>query len=113
MYEYQMQIVKVVDGDTVDSIVDRRMSVSVKERFRLYGINAPETRGSKLTPEQRAAGKAATQHLKDLLSAGPVTGRTLKDRKGKYGRYLVELFVGDRNLNQQMIEDGHAVECFY
>ena len=48
MYKYKFTFTRVIDGDTVDGILDLGFGISLKERIRLYGINAPETRAAKI-----------------------------------------------------------------
>lgn len=109
MYEYRATIVKVIDGDTVEAHVDLGFAVSFVERFRLYGINAPETKG-----ESREDGRAATEFLRTLIAkhtgnSGVLTIQTKKDKREKYGRYLAVLLAGGVNLNEVMVNAGHAV----
>jgi len=109
MYEYQVRITNVVDGDTIDAVIDLGCHVSIKERLRLFGINSPEPRGA-----TSAAGHAATDHLIQLIDdaqeLGPLFIRTKKDSQGKYGRYLAVVYSHHgENLNECMIRDGHAV----
>lgn len=108
MYEYRATITRVIDGDTVEADVDLGFHTYRSERFRLYGINAPETKG-----DTREAGRLATQHLIDLLSSHAPTNRvtiqTKRDKQEKYGRYLAVLIANGVNINQRMVEDGHAV----
>ena len=117
-YVRRARIVRLVDGDTVDVDIDLGMSITTRQRLRLFGINTPEVRG----PE-KVAGHAATQHLADLLvefkhpGEWDIVVRTHKDKKGKFGRYLAEL-IGDENgdavnLNERMVADGHAVVVMY
>src|SRR5438477_7671881 len=102
MYDYKANILKVVDGDTVWLEVKVGFDITIKDSFRLYGINAPEIS----TPE----GRDAKEHLEQLLAPGLSFVTTHKDRREKYGRYLGTLWVGQLNLNQQMITDGFATE---
>jgi len=104
MYHYSARQVRVIDGDTVDVEIDLGFSTFVKQRLRLYGINAPE----KNRAASRGAGIAALQHLESLLCAGPCEVVTKKDATEKYGRYLAELFVNGENLNDRMVKDGFA-----
>lgn len=109
LYTYEATLLRVVDADTVDLLIDLGCSVTIKERCRLYGINAPEMR----TPE----GKAAKQYVDDLIGPRIVTGRkltirTYKDKRGKYGRYLVTIFFGASTVNTMLVESGHAVEYY-
>lgn len=110
LYWYRATVDRVVDGDTVDMIIDLGMNVFVRERLRLYGIDAPEVRG----PE-RPQGLLATEHIKELLASYErLEIQTYKDKKGKYGRYLATIYgirEGDLppdDINAIMINDGHA-----
>jgi micrococcal nuclease len=116
LYEYSARITRVIDGDTVVADVDLGFSVQIRETFRLYGINAPEIRGRDLTPADRKKGKESTEHLEHLIKLhSPICMHTIRDRRGKYGRYLAILYGKDMDgirldLNQQMVEDGQAVK---
>ena len=101
-FSYDATVLRVVDGDTVDLVIDLGFDISQKMRCRLWGINAPEM--------NTKAGVAARAALLGKVQAGPVRVDSHKDRSDKYGRYLAELFVGDENLNQWMVDNGHAVE---
>lgn len=109
MYEYQATILRVIDGDTVEARVDLGFEVSLVERFRLRGINAPEMKGP-----SRDSGRAAADYLRTLISTetgttGAVLLRTTKDRKEKYGRYLAVIVANGQDLNAAMVKNGHAV----
>jgi micrococcal nuclease len=119
--EFHVTITKVVDGDTVDVDIDLGFStVLKKQRVRLMGIDTPESRTRDLV--EKLFGKAAKAHLKKLLSEGDIT--LVSHDKGKFGRILGELFVSKLDneghpvfetetrvsVNQQMIDDHHAVE---
>ena len=93
MYEYKAKLIKVVDGDTVDAMIDCGFSVFRKERIRLKGINAPESRTR--DKEEKKRGLAAKARLKELIKEGKneFTVKTSIDKKGKYGRLLGELFL--------------------
>ena len=63
--------------------------------------------------EEKARGLAAKDRVKELCPVGSaVTVKTTKDGRGKFGRILGEIFVGDVNINQQLVAEGHAVEYF-
>lgn len=109
MYEYRCEVVKVIDGDTVDVDIDLGFGVWLrKERIRMYGIDTPESRTRDL--EEKKYGLAAKDFLTKWLSAGNITLKTQKDAEGKFGRILGELWYGDVNINRKMIEEHHAVE---
>lgn len=103
LYEYRAQIIRIVDGDTVHAEVQLGCDVRINLILRLYGINAPEMK----TPE----GQPAKAHLIELVGSAPLTIRTVKDKREKYGRYLATLIRDDGvDINQSMLNDGYAVE---
>jgi len=105
VYEYTAVVDKVIDGDTIDLIVNLGFHILFKERFRLYGINAYETRG-----EDRTRGLEAKAFLESCCPEGStVSVKTVKDQKGKYGRYLASLWLGDVCVNDELVAYGHAV----
>lgn len=110
MYEYKVKLERVVDGDTVDVIVDLGFDVHWKTRIRLYGINAPETRTRDL--DEKEKGLSAKERLIELLPEEFYIRSEDYDR-GKYGRVLATLYVknekdGVININEQLILEGHA-----
>ena len=109
-YKYRAEVVRVVDGDTVVLRVDCGFATYVVRTCRLHSIDAPEVRG-----ENAAAGRAATGYLKQIVEdRGPFTIETIKDRTGKYGRYLIRLYDRDGiEINERMVVDGHAVRKVY
>jgi len=110
MYEYNANIVRVYDGDTVWADLDLGFGIWMKNQpIRLRGINTPEVRG-----ENKEAGFAARDRLKELLArvGNRCVIRTVKgDQTGLYGRILGDLLVADENisLNQVLIDEGFAV----
>ena len=112
MYEYSCQVTRVVDGDTIDCILDLGFSVLHKCRVRLYGIDTPESRTR--DPDEKIRGKLAAKYLEDSINNGKtiVLRSKLKDSKGKYGRILGEVLVDDININVAMIENYLAVRYY-
>lgn len=108
MFEYYARIVEVVDGDTVDAEIDLGFSICHKLRIRLNGINTPETRTK--NKEEKVKGLAAKARLKELIEGKIVLVKTDKSETEKYGRYLGVLFLEGVNVNQQLIQEGHAVQ---
>ena len=107
MYEYNVKITKVVDGDTVDVDIDLGFGMTYKkQRVRLMGIDTPESRTRDLV--EKLFGKASKKHLKELLCEGQVS--LVSHDKGKFGRILGELYVNGESINQKMIDDHHAVD---
>ena len=109
MYEYNCTVTRVVDGDTIDVILDLGFSVLHKCRVRLYGMDTPESRTR--NKDEKARGKLAAKYLEDSIKNGTeiILRSKLKDSKGKYGRVLGEIVVDNININQSMIEKYLAV----
>ena len=111
MYEYRATIRRVVDGDTVDITLDLGFDILYNNRIRLLGIDTPESRTRDL--EEKKLGLAAKERVRELCPVGStVTVKTTKDGRGKFGRILGEIYVGDVNVNKLLVEEGHAVEYF-
>lgn len=118
MYEYRVEIVKIVDGDTVDVDIDLGFGVWLKkERVRLFGIDTPESRTRDLVEKKH--GLAAKDFLvNELTTAKQIILATNKDAEGKFGRIL-GTFIGVHeneldgemrvNINEKMVECHHAV----
>ena len=112
MYQYRCQILRVVDGDTVDIDIDLGFGVWMrKQRVRLYGVDTPESRTRDL--EEKKFGMMAKKYVKGYLPIG--TDQILsthKDGKGKFGRILGEFVVeeGMTTLNALLIKNHHAVK---
>tara|TARA_R110000787_G_scaffold136884_1_gene249512 strand:- start:78 stop:461 length:384 start_codon:yes stop_codon:yes gene_type:complete len=109
IYYYKVkEITKIVDGDTVDLLVDVGFDLSLEIRVRLRGINAWESRTRNLAEKKK--GLAAKARLKEMCQTafdkGTLTIKTTE--KGKYGRYIGILYAGYRSLNDAMVKEGHA-----
>lgn len=111
-YNYNVQVSRVVDGDTVDVMIDLGFNTHIKRRVRMYGINTPETRTRDL--EEKKLGLAAKARLEELLYKNKIVMRSWG--KGKFGRVLGELFIEEpselgptyKDINNILIEEGHA-----
>ena len=132
MFTYAAKLIEVIDGDTVDLLIDLGFGVHVQERCRLYGIDAPEM--------PTAQGQAARAYLESLIGAatGDLHVQTIKmtrkpkEKTDKYGRYLAVLYKGDNvdwfihgdqtessvqrmkaSINFEMVFSGHAKERYW
>jgi len=117
LYEYAATCERVVDGDTVDLAVDLGFRVTFRDRFRILGIDTPEVYAVAKDSEEYAAGKRASDWLREKIEGKRVFIRTHKDSRGKYGRWLAEVFVftpGDppvfMNVGPEMVRLGLAKE---
>lgn len=111
MYTYAAEVIKVVDGDTVDVDIDLGFGTWQRGiRLRLNRIDAYETRlGKNTTEEEKAKGLEAKQWVKDILEEyeGDITITTTS--RGKYGRWIAEVMAGDVNINDALVDLGYAV----
>tara|TARA_R100001015_G_C4563523_1_gene122919 strand:- start:338 stop:739 length:402 start_codon:yes stop_codon:yes gene_type:complete len=108
MYEYKIKdVVKVVDGDTVDVNIDLGFSLTKKERVRVAGIDSPESRTSD-GDEKKFGIEAKIVLERKLREAEVLTIATEKD--GKYGRMLGWIYADGSpvSVNQLMIDEGYA-----
>jgi micrococcal nuclease len=114
--EYDVTVIKVVDGDTVDVDIDLGFGICLKdERVRIMGIDTPESRTSDRV--EKLFGLAAKNRLYSLLEkdAKLITteDKSGEDMKGKFGRILGDFRAADgRLVTEIMIEEGHCVPYF-
>lgn len=114
--EYDITIVKVVDGDTVDVDIDLGFNIVLRdERVRIIGIDTPESRTSDSI--EKLFGLAAKKRVHELLKDGGklVTTENKKgeDMRGKFGRVLGDFRTPNgRMLTEILIEEGHCVPYF-
>jgi micrococcal nuclease len=111
MYEYFVKEVKnVVDGDTIDVVIDLGFDILFASRVRLAGIDTPESRTT--NKAEKSLGLEAKEYLKKhLKDAKSVVIRTEKmDSSEKYGRILGWVYVNgeSESVNNKMINDGYA-----
>ena len=109
MYTYFVKSVdRVVDGDTIDIIIDLGFDLTKKERVRLAGIDTPEKRTK--NPKEKEMGYQATEFLEmHLMEASKLTVKT--EKEGKFGRMLGWLYKSENDttsINQIMIDKGYA-----
>jgi micrococcal nuclease len=114
--EYDVVLLKAVDGDTVDVDIDLGFGVWLRdERVRIMGIDTPESRTSNKV--EKVFGLAAKARLKELLHDGGVLVTTEEasgeDMRGKFGRILGDFKTPDGKLvTEVMIAEGHCVPYF-
>lgn len=106
-YIRKAKVINVVDGDTVDAVVDLGYYVFVTERFRLLRINTPET-----NIRDNLAGLAAKEFVKGKLLDKDVLLQSFK--ADSFGRWLCEIWYEENgqviNINTELLEKGYAVE---
>ena len=117
-YIYRGKLDRVVDGDTIDAMIDVGFDIWVFKRIRFVGMDAWESRTRDL--EEKKKGLAAKERLKVLLnevSSKPGMFRIKSQGVGKYGRVLGQIFIMDAegkqwDVNQTLITEGHGYEYF-
>ena len=117
-YIYRAKLDRVVDGDTIDAMIDVGFDIWVKKRIRYMGIDTWESRTRDL--EEKAKGlkaKARNKELIEKVSSKPGYFRLKSHGVGKYGRVLGEIFIQDSDgnqmcVNEQLKLEGHAYEYF-
>ena len=106
---YSAKVVRVVDGDTADAMIDLGFDTWVKKRIRFYGVDTWESRTR--NKEEKVKGLAAKAYVKDLLeNSDEGKFSIISHGKGKYGRVLGEIFVKgeEKSVNELLKENGHA-----
>lgn len=108
MYVYNAEVLRWIDGDTVVVNIDVGFGIILRNRsVRLYGIDAPESRTRDLSEKRR--GLEAKAYCERTVPYGSkIQLKTYKT--GKYGRILGEVIHEGVNINQVLIEEGHAVK---
>lgn len=108
MYTYKAKIINIVDGDTIDVMVDLGFDIHHEVRLRLNGIDTPEIRTKDL--QEKELGLKAKQFIQDLCEKYKYECivKTIKDKKGKFGRYLGDIYFEDESLSLLLIAEGYA-----
>lgn len=108
-YEYWAKVEKVIDGDTIELSVAVGFELTYKSRFRLFGINTPEIFGVKKDSDEYRAGVESSEYVKKKLPVGSWVEITVySEKKEKYGRWLCEVYVKGKNLNEDLVDKGYA-----
>ena len=111
MYEYNCEVERIVDGDTIDVVLDLGFDILYRCRVRLYGIDTPESRTSDKVED--LFGEAAKARVGQLMGETAILKTQInkngEDMKGKFGRILGDFVLGDKMLTEILIEEGHAV----
>ena len=115
-YIYRAKLDRVVDGYTIDAMIDVGFNIWVKKRIRYMGVDTWESRTRDLAEKKKGlAAKARNKELLEKVSAKSGYFRLKSHGVGKYGRVLGEIFIQDiegkqYNINEQLKAEGHAYE---
>jgi micrococcal nuclease len=107
MYKYNAVVERVIDGDTFIAVIDLGFNISIRERIRMLGINAPEVHG-----DSKEKGLDAKAFLTEILEGEKVILETEKD--DDFGRWLARVYMKEdddklTDVCQLMLDTGHAV----
>jgi len=115
MYNYKAIIIAVYDGDTFTIQIDLGFSITITEKLRLYGVDTPEIRlSTKTTLAEKKRGLVVRDYVRKLI-LGETVNITVH-KKGKYGRYVAQVFYGDKldtDLSKHLVKKGMAVKINY
>lgn len=111
-YRYHVKdVVKVVDGDTVDVMLDLGFDIYTTQRVRLLGIDCEESRTR--DPVEKRYGKLAKRQLRHWCNKHDETPMEIRcesrDPRGKFGRVLAEIWIQDVNVNKWLVDHHFAV----
>ena len=109
MYKYGAKLIKVVDGDTADVMIDLGFDTWIKARLRFKGVDTWEKRTRDL--QEKEKGILASEYTEKMLSKNNGEFTIQSYGKGKFGRVLAEIFIEgeETSLNKLLIENGHAI----
>ena len=115
MYEYRAQIDEVVDGDTIDVVVDLGFNMQRKIRLRLAGIDTGEIHGISHSSKEYRKGMEQKAFVEQWIANTPTSEwpfivRTKK--KGKFGRYIATIERADDNaeLTEALLSEFDGIE---
>ena len=109
MYKYYIEVLRVIDGDTIDAMIDLGFNTWVKKRIRFMGIDAPETRTR--NAEEKIAGYKCKERVVELFEAHNNKAELISHGVGKYGRVIGVLRVKSHRetINDILVAEGLAV----
>ena len=110
MFEYEATLDRVVDGDTIDVLIDLGFNIHTKKRVRIFGINTPESRTRDKV--EKVKGLAAKARLKELLKVDKNKFKLISHGVGKFGRVLGDIELSAGNAGDILVSEGHAYPYF-
>lgn len=111
MFEYKANVTGVYDADTITVNIDLGFGIwTFKQKIRLFGIDAPEMRGT-----ERADGTVSRDWLREKILGKEIILKTHKDKTGKFGRWIGDVYLPgeSQSLNDQMVDLGLAEAANY
>ena len=106
---YPSEVTYIYDADTITLEISLGLGLTKTEKVRLYGIDAPELRGA-----ERYEGLKSRDALRKLILHKEIRLETIKnDKRGKYGRLIGVIWLGDLNVNNWLVQNDYAEERYY
>tara|TARA_R110002110_G_scaffold211268_1_gene423928 strand:+ start:389 stop:730 length:342 start_codon:yes stop_codon:yes gene_type:complete len=108
MYKYYITVTRVIDGDTVDAMVDLGFDIWIKKRIRFLGIDAPEVRTR--SAEEKSRGILCKERVREILRENEMKAELISHGVGKFGRVLgvIRVKSSKESLNDMLIAEGLA-----
>ena len=116
MFKYKAIVERVVDGDTMDVVIDLGFKITTNQRIRLQGIDTPETYNVKKDSEEYKKGIIAKDFVIRRVEENDNEAIVKTDKDvGKYGRYIATIYFHDSttSLNDELVEKGFAIVANY
>ncbi len=116
MYKYKVKIDRIVDGDTIDVVVDLGFKITTHQRIRLEGINTPETYNVKKNSEEYKKGMEAKNFVIGRIEGNNYEAIIETEKyTGKFGRYIGTVWLADSSvsLNDELVNKGYAKVAHY
>jgi micrococcal nuclease len=114
-YRYRATLDRVVDGDTLDAVIDLGFYIKIKERLRLDGINTPEIFKVSHESEEYKKGMESVRYVEKRFeeNGGEMILGTKK--RGKWRRWIAKVYFedSDKSLNEELVEKGLAQPVSY
>lgn len=111
MFQYKAEVVRIVDGDTIDVVIDLGFKITTNQRIRFARINTPETYNVKKDSEEYQKGMASKQYVEQRLTTNKNEIKLETEKvTEKYGRYIGTIWLADStvSLNDELVEKGFA-----
>jgi len=109
-YRYRARLGRVVDGDTIDVLIELGFYVTLRERVRLEGIDTPEIYRVPKDSEEYKKGMEATEYVERRLNENGNEMIIETEKRGKWRRWLAKIYLedSDKTLNDELVENGLA-----
>ena len=108
-YIYKAHVTSVYDGDTITCNINCGFGIILSnQKIRLYGINTPEVRG-----DTKKKGIEVRDKLREKILNKDILIKTIKDKKGKYGRWLGIIYYNQLNINDWLVKNNYAINQEY